>query len=708
MTYIENSFIGIQKEIKKIIINKSPEFYDVIDKSDSYTEFIINLNDDIDTRLQKAKQTELIYDEYSALKQILVLLKNEGNEYIDPLRNGLSFKSQAFYWVWQTVKEQKSFANTDFFDDILNLIQRAYSPKENSIISKDILFSRMRNLPKASDKKVVAIREKSKLRVIKGLITIIENSKKIHKKYNFNTADNYNAKLDLVKHWWSDYRFHLRFAIQNIEQLKLTTNNQLPKEVMQNFENGVKKGIPIFINPYFLSLVHITDEGEFCASDRTIRDYIFNSKDLVDTFGNIKAWEKEDIIEDNKPNAAGWLLPEGDSVHRRYPEVAIFIPEGRGRACAGLCVSCQRMYGFQKGSLNFDLEKMDKNIDKAEKRKSTLEYFENDSHLQDILITGGDALMNTNARLKTILSDFYTVALRKKQKSDNQLNGEKTAIFQRVRLGTRILAYLPQRVDNELVDILKAFKEKAASIGIRQFVIQTHFETAMELTPEAIKTIELLRETGWIIVNQHVFTTASSRRAHNMQLRRELNKLGVLPYYTFAVKGFKENRENTTPIARVAQEVYEEKVYGIPSKDRSLEFNIDPSNNHNLFREIEEQDNIPFVATDRSIINLPALGKSLSFEQIGITIDGRRVLSFEHDKNRNHSPVVHHSERVIIVESKSISSYLRQIESMGENVSDYSGIYAYSSAQTEKRSEIYEYPNFDFKQISKHNNCKVD
>ena len=52
--------------------------------------------------------------------------------------------------------------------------------------------------------------------------------------------------------------------------------------------------------------------------------------------GNIRAWEREDIVEAGKPNAAGWLLPDGHNIHRRYPEVAILIPDTMGRACGGL------------------------------------------------------------------------------------------------------------------------------------------------------------------------------------------------------------------------------------------------------------------------------------------------------------------------------------------------------------------------------------
>ena len=53
--------------------------------------------------------------------------------------------------------------------------------------------------------------------------------------------------------------------------------------------------------------------------------------------GQIRAWEREDVVEAGRPNAAGWLLPDGHNIHRRYPEVAILIPDTMGRACGGLC-----------------------------------------------------------------------------------------------------------------------------------------------------------------------------------------------------------------------------------------------------------------------------------------------------------------------------------------------------------------------------------
>ncbi len=38
---------------------------------------------------------------------------------------------------------------------------------------------------------------------------------------------------------------------------------------------------------------------------------------------------------------------------------------------------------------------------------------------------------------------------------------------------------------------------------------------------------------------------------------------------------------------------------------------------------------LPFLATDRSVLNLPAAGKSLTFRVVGITRYGRRILEFD-------------------------------------------------------------------------------
>lgn len=204
-----------------------------------------------------------------------------------------------------------------------------------------------------------------------------------------------------------------------------------------------------------------------------------------------------------------------------------------GRACGGLCASCQRMYDFQSERLNFEFETLRPKESWERKLRRLMTYFEEDTQLRDILITGGDALMSQNKTLQHILDAVYRMAIRKQKANLDRPEGEKYAELQRVRLGSRLPAYLPMRINDELVEILREFKEKASAAGVKQFIIQTHFQTPLEVTPEAKEAIRKILSAGWIITNQLVYTVAASRRGHTTRLRQVLNSLGVMCYYTF-------------------------------------------------------------------------------------------------------------------------------------------------------------------------------
>ena len=90
------------------------------------------------------------------------------------------------------------------------------------------------------------------------------------------------------------------------------------------------------------------------------------------------------------------------------------------------------------------------------------------------------------------------------------------------------------------------------------------------------------------------------------------------------------------------------------------------------------------------------VGKSLSFRTIGITPGGKRVLLFEHDPTRRHSPIIEQMGKVTIVESKSIKGYLDQMEAMGENPKEYESVYGYSVSRTEAVMPVYQYPEYGF------------
>jgi lysine 2,3-aminomutase len=340
-----------------------------------------------------------------------------------------------------------------------------------------------------------------------------------------------------------------------------------------------------------------------------------------------------------------------------------------------------------------------------------MEYFEQDSQIRDILISGGDALMSSDASLKKILDAVYTMAVKKQKANQKRKDGEKYAELVRVRLGTRLPIYLPQRITPELVSVLAGFKEKASQIGIKQFVVQTHFISPMEVTPEARTAVQRILSAGWIVTNQLVFTAAASRRGHTAELRRVLNDIGVLTYYTFAVKGYMENHHNFAPIARCVQEQVEERVIGNIPEDQHEAVKSFPLYAEGQVKNIDSvrnAANIPFLATDRNVMNLPGVGKSLTFRVIGITRYGRRILEFSHDPTRSHSPIIEKMGKVVVIESKSISEYLRQLEDMGEDASEYRDVYGYSMGETEPRMGIYEYPDYEFQITDTMTNLQIE
>jgi lysine 2,3-aminomutase len=303
------------------------------------------------------------------------------------------------------------------------------------------------------------------------------------------------------------------------------------------------------------------------------------------------------------------------------------------------------------------------------------------------------------------------MAIRKKERNESLADGEKLAEIVRVRLGTRLPAYLPQRITPELIEILADFREKAIEVGVKQFVIQTHFESPMEITPEVKDAVKLFLQSGWIITNQHVFTTASSRRGHTSKLRQVLAEIGVLPYYTFSVKGYMENYFNFATNARAVQEQIEEKVFGsINDKniEKIKEFSLDPQLMDVNLSSMMAKSGLPFLSTDRNVINLPGVGKSLTYRVIGITRYGRRILEFDHDQTRAHSPIIHKMGKVIIIESKSISEYLGQLEDIGEEIAEYESIWGYSIGETEPRLPIYEYPEYEFSATAELTNLSLD
>lgn len=706
----------------KQLLRENPELEEIMSNSRNEIEALIGVKNWVMQFLNKSPETLKYYNQVSdgrksidklewpgyAAIRLLDYVDNAGREYMDLNLRGELAVSNPIKMIWLAVTNGTGGAKPYFFEDMLYLFRQLKGTFERIIPDKTELEKWMERYPSGLDPRIIQLREENRERILTSIIKRIDAGEIKNSRYRFPKSMSQKQKYEKALEWWQDQRFHLSFAVRSPDLLNEMLGFSLDPDTMKILYSAEKAGIPFFVNPYYLSLLHVRVPYFAIGADLAIRHYVIYSQQLVDEFGYISAWEREDKVQPGEPNAAGWLLPTHHNIHRRYPEVAILIPDTIGRACGGLCSSCQRMYNFQNGHLNFNLDKLRPKETWSEKLERLMNYFEFDSQLRDILITGGDALMSTDKSLEKIFESILRMAKRKIEA--NKKRDKKYAEIVRIRLGTRMPVYLPQRISENLEKVLKKFKDKAVKLGIRQFVLQTHFESPLEVTPEARDAIRRLLNAGWMVTNQHVLTTASSRRGHRSKLRQVLNDVGVISYYTFSVKGYMENYQNFATNARAVQEQIEEKYVGsIPEKYKKQITGL-AHEAKNMVENIDmyrKKAKIPFLATDRNVINLPGVGKSLTFRVIGITRYGRRILEFEYDITRSHSPIINRMGKVVIIESKSVSEYLQQLESLGEDSMEYTSIWGYSLGETEPRLPLFEYPDYDFDLTPEMTNLKL-
>ena len=400
-----------------------PDLAALADASGDGERFCMGLREFVDAH--RAAESE-------AAEQIRLLIDYDGRSVRElSTDRQLEVKTLTLLWQFLTGRLENPEMPSDLFLDLYHLFRLLDAP-EIPLPSPQRVRSRTERWPSGQDEGVRAIRADNRERMLHLLIQKIENRKsKTPSRFQFADGMTYEEKYRQVAAWWGDFRFQLAMAVKSPSELNRFLAGSLSSETMYLLTKARKKGMPFFATPYYLSLLDVTGDG---YDDAAIRSYILYSPQLVETYGQIRAWEREDVVEAGKPNAAGWLLPDGYNIHRRYPEVAILIPDTMGRACGGLCASCQRMYDFQSERLNFEFEALRPKESWDHKLRRLMNYFEEDTQLRDILITGGDALMSQNKTLRHILEAVYRMAWRKRRANAGRADGEKYAELQRVRL----------------------------------------------------------------------------------------------------------------------------------------------------------------------------------------------------------------------------------------------------------------------------------
>ncbi|MCW8813809.1 MAG: hypothetical protein OQK65_09800, partial [Chlorobium sp.] len=430
----------------KVLLKENPKLEEIMRGSKNETEALVGVKHWILDQIKDKPDAINYYEkgiesgisfktlDWSDIAAIRILdyIDNAGREFIDLNLRGQLAVSNPIKLLWLGVNKGTGGAKPDFFEDMIHLFRQLMSKETKKEYTREQLKEWMDRFPSGLDPRIVKLHEENRERILNIIIDKIDEGEINDSKYKFDLELGRTKKLEIALEWWKESTFHLRFAVRSPDLLNEFLGYSLDPDTMKILYEAEKKGIPFFVNPYYLSLLHVRVPYFAVGADLAIRHYVVYSRQLIDEFGFLIAWEKEDKVEPGKPNAAGWILPSHHNVHRRYPEVAILIPDTVGRACGGLCSSCQRMYDFQNGYLNFNLNKLKPNETWPERLERLMEYFENDSQLRDILITGGDALMSSDKSLEQILDAIYRMAKRKKQKNTNRPGDKKYAEIKRI------------------------------------------------------------------------------------------------------------------------------------------------------------------------------------------------------------------------------------------------------------------------------------
>lgn len=405
---------------------------------------------------------------------------------------------------------------------------------------------------------------------------------------------------------FSDYKWQLKNIIRDVNVLEQLV--QLSDEEREAINEVRKNRIPFGITPYYASLFDYEANSEY---DRPVRTQVIPPLSYV-----------KRVVQNQKqcPDKLDFMREADtspiDLITRRYPKIVVFKPYN---TCSQICVYCQRNWEID--------DAYDPNaLAPKEKIDAAINWIKENPAVNEILLTGGDPLVLDHKNFKYVLESLAAIET-----------------VQRIRIGTRTPVVLPQRITEELTDLIALYHVP----GKREIAIVTHFEHSYEITPEAMAAIQMFKRKSISCYNQAVFTIQNCRRFELSALRKWLRLIGVEPYYTFNAKGKEETDYYRVPLARLQQEAKEEARL-LPGLAR----------------------------TDEPVYNVPGLGKNyLRAEQnhllLTILPNGKRVYEF-HPWEKHIT-----NAQSYIHEDICIYDFLRKLEKLGENKADYRNIYYY-------------------------------
>lgn len=280
---------------------------------------------------------------------------------------------------------------------------------------------------------------------------------------------------DATEAEWNDWHWQLRSAVTSLEAV--IAYGKFPEAERALLARVLEK-YPVIIPPYYLCLI------DFDNPQDPIRLQSFPARKEIE-FSHLG---EPDPLEEEED------MPVPGLVHR-YPDRVLMQATN---LCPMNCRHCTRKREWEEGIWT----RTDAEIDRM------VEYLAKTPQVRDVLISGGDPLVLSTARLEKILTKLRALPH-----------------IEIIRMGTRFPVVLPQRIDEELVSMLSRY---------RPLWVNTHFNHPREITQEAALACERLQRGGMPMNNQSVLLRGVNDSLSVMQaLCHGLLKIGVRPYYLY-------------------------------------------------------------------------------------------------------------------------------------------------------------------------------
>ena len=290
---------------------------------------------------------------------------------------------------------------------------------------------------------------------------------------------------------WNDWRWQLAHRLNTIDDfarvIRLT-----PEEVAGLSAPGHFR---VDVTPYFASLMDPDD------SNCPVRQQIVPT---IHELAPFQAEMADSLAEDAHSPVPGLV--------HRYPDRALMLVTTQ---CASYCRYCTRSRIVGDPHAQFSLADYERQ----------LAYIATTPQIRDVLLSGGDPLILPQHILETLLQRLRAIPH-----------------VEIIRIGTRVPVFLPMRIDQELMAMLRQFHPLWMNI---------HFNHPKEITPEVRRACEMLADAGIPLGSQTVLLAGINDCPNVIKaLVHELVKIRVRPYYLYQCDLAQGAGHFRTPVAK--------------------------------------------------------------------------------------------------------------------------------------------------------------